>query len=283
MSTSNFTVKLNKMDNLELKEVIASLREFAEILKSLQRDRKEPGRREKERISRMIYRQVHARFARQLEKLRSQVEDAFPGRKAIGIKAKGINYDDLFSDDDAEEEELIAILQLGARGGIELFSKDIPLKMDYTLTNKEAAKWAQEYSYELIKGLNETTRKMIMGAIEAFVKDPDYTMKDLFDLLEPAFGQERAENIAVTEVTRAYAQGQTLAGDALKEEWPDVKVIDRWNTNNDDLVCELCGPLNNAEVEHGEDFYEPEDDLQDGQPPRHVKCRCWKSSSTRIE
>ena len=74
-----------------------------------------------------------------------------------------------------------------------------------------------------------------------------------------------------------------MAGEQLAKEYPDVKVKKQWFTNNDDLVCELCGPLNGKEVDIDEPFYPPEDDYQDGNPPRHVNCRCWTTQYTDIE
>jgi SPP1 gp7 family putative phage head morphogenesis protein len=83
--------------------------------------------------------------------------------------------------------------------------------------------------------------------------------------------------IAVTEITRAYAEGQRLAGEALRQEWPDARVTKTWFTNNDDRVCEICAPLDGKTVALDDEFGM---DIQ--QPPAHVRCRCWIDTRTDI-
>jgi len=73
-----------------------------------------------------------------------------------------------------------------------------------------------------------------------------------------------------------------LAGQDLKEEWPDVRVVKTWETNNDDLVCDICRPLNGVEVEIDEPFVNDETGDEFDCPPGHVNCRCWMDSTTDI-
>jgi hypothetical protein len=79
--------------------------------------------------------------------------------------------------------------------------------------------------------------------------------------------------VAVTEVTRAYAEGNRRSA----KEYEDQELftwVRTWRTNNDDLVCELCGPLHGKTAE-GTDGEYP---LGGGQgPPRHPRCRCWET------
>ena len=245
------------------------------------RDTREPDQQRKEKLGRSIARVVRRRLSKQLERLYFQLRMAYPHR---GMKAIGdvIDFDALFEDDPEEAQELIAMILQGAQGGMDLVKLQTRLQLDYGLTNAEAAAWARRYSYELIKDIDKTTRDVIRSAVTDFIKDPDYSMADLFDLLEPQFGRVRAERIAVTEVTRAYSQGQRMARETIKEQFPGVAIVDRWYTNNDDLVCPLCGPLDGEERKEGEVFYQPEDAYQDGYPPRHPNCRCWINTTTRI-
>ena len=78
------------------------------------------------------------------------------------------------------------------------------------------------------------------------------------------FSEDRARMIAVTEVTRAFAEGNMAA-------WRESGVIERrrWNTNNDELVCPICGPRHNMVVDMGASF----DGIDN--PPAHPRCRCW--------
>jgi hypothetical protein len=104
------------------------------------------------------------------------------------------------------------------------------------------------------------------------------TIGDVMERLP--FGEERALRVAVTETTRAYAEGEKLAGQQLKEEHPGVQVIKTWYTNADDLVCDICGPLDGAEALLDEDFISAGEAID--APPAHVNCRCWMSTSTRL-
>lgn len=86
-------------------------------------------------------------------------------------------------------------------------------------------------------------------------------LPDLIDAIKPIFGPERAERIAVTEVTRAFALGEDLAyaQDETVAGWI-------WSTAEDEFVCPKCGPLNNHIYPKG------------GGPemPLHPRCRCAK-------
>lgn len=136
---------------------------------------------------------------------------------------------------------------------------------DITLVNIAALRWANLYSYELIKGINATTQKLVSEAISQFIATPGMTIGDIERMLERSFGPVRAEMIAVTETTRAYSQGTTVLQDLLRQSGVDM--VRAWKTGADEKVCPVCAPL------EGKTEDEWPDDLKDG-PPAHVKCRC---------
>jgi len=164
---------------------------------------------------------------------------------------------------------------------VNLFGNNSKVQIDWTLINLRAAQWAREYVYDLIKDINKTTREVMREALSQFVETPGMTLRDVMDMLP--FDEDRAQRIAVTEITRVYAKADQMAGEELKEQFPDVRVVKVWFTNNDDRVCELCGPLDNQEVEIDENFYTPEPPYADGNPPRHPNCRCWTETTTKLE
>jgi SPP1 gp7 family putative phage head morphogenesis protein len=110
-----------------------------------------------------------------------------------------------------------------------------------------------------------------------FIKTPGFTIGDAMNLLSKDFDKEKAELIARTEITRAYAWDAQTKGEKQKKEYPDLRVTKTWYTCNDDRVCDICSPLNGKEVDIDKPFTE-------GVfiPPAHAGCRCWISSSTRI-
>jgi hypothetical protein len=236
------------------------------------RDHREPGWREKEEFEDELRSAIVRHFAKQRKKVRAYLENEYPNRKAL-------DYWDDEEDEDAIAELMLA-LQKATRHGIYLFGQDSKIQIDWTLTNTEAAQWAREYVYDLIKDIDKTSREALQDAISQFVETPGMTIRDTMDLLP--YDEERAQRIAVTEITRAYSKADQLAGADLKKEFPDVKVVSTWFTNNDELVCELCGELDGMEVSGDETFYDPEPPYEDGYPPRHVNCRCWISTSTAL-
>lgn len=142
-------------------------------------------------------------------------------------------------------------------------TQELDFGIDWELANEDAERWAQQYGYALVNRLNNTTRRRLAAEIAEWTQNSE-TINQLAARLSGLFDARRARTIAVTEVTRAYAQGNQAA-------WARSKVIDakRWNTANDELVCPICGPLNGRIVPLSGTF----DGIDN--PPAHPNCRCW--------
>jgi SPP1 gp7 family putative phage head morphogenesis protein len=125
-----------------------------------------------------------------------------------------------------------------------------------------ASQWAKDYSYELVRGINETTRKRLQ---ELFTRSraEGWTRNMLVDRIARVFGPQRAEMIATTEVTRAYSQGTEIARQILDES--GLSLVHVWRTAADERVCPICAPRDGREQGDGWDEL----------PPAHVRCRCW--------
>jgi SPP1 gp7 family putative phage head morphogenesis protein len=134
------------------------------------------------------------------------------------------------------------------------------LAIDWQLANNAAAEWARRYGYELVRGMNDTTRQRLQREIVQFVQNEE-SLPDLIERLEDVFGPVRAEIVGVTEVTRAYQQGSLAS-------WRQSGMIQKKEvrTANDELVCPICGPKNGKQ-------YDLDD--TDGDSPFHPRCRCW--------
>jgi len=140
------------------------------------------------------------------------------------------------------------------------------VEFDVAAVNLAALNWARTYTYDLIKGLNETTLGIVRHAMEQYLSTPGMTQEQLRALLEPAFGSVRASMIATTEVTRAYSQATNQYQQMLEDA--GIRMTRVWNTSRDERVCVVCGPLNGKDERvWGEDYSEG--------PPAHVRCRCW--------
>ena len=179
---------------------------------------------------------------------------------------------------DAEDYKIRSSLFDMVYNGASLFQELTGYILDIGLINKQAQNWALMHVGKLIKEISETTRKVIREAVSDFVATPGMTIADVMQRMP--FDPQRSQTIAVTETTRAYAEGNQIAGDVMKEQFPDVAVVKVWFTNNDDLVCEICGPLNGEEI--GLDESWNSDDGPIDNPPAHVNCRCWTQTTTNI-
>jgi hypothetical protein len=144
-------------------------------------------------------------------------------------------------------------------------SGGIGVGFDPAIINLDVARWARAYTYELVKGIVETTRSLVSEVIATFIETPGMTQGDMELLLEPAFGAVRAEMIATTETTRAYSAATNETQKLVNESGLPMHRI--WITEADELVCDICGPLHlKTEDEWANRF-------PDG-PPGHVNCRC---------
>jgi hypothetical protein len=155
---------------------------------------------------------------------------------------------------------ILDIAKRAARRELMIFHKERALRTAGGIWDR-ILEWVMEYTFdEFVPALNENTRQMLSRAIQEYVSNPQ-SIGDLRDALAPIFGADRAMVIAVTETTRAYAQGGAKAADELRESGLDI--VDIWHTANDDLVCDLCDHEGEA---RGEGWTED--------PPAHPNCRC---------
>lgn len=251
------------------------------------RDRNEPGRRMKERTELLLDRFFTRYLRRQRSVVIERAELLHPERKYTD--AELMEWQSLF----ASEDELAVLVRLftdAARNGVNIFSDMVLIGLDYSLTNAEAAQFARQYAYSLIGAhrqkdgtlqlgsLDEATLQAVRQGFSMFVETPGMTMGDLKGQLRPYFNEVRVQRIAVTETTRVYSEGQAMAGRTLAKEFPDMHVVKKWYTSQDELVCPICAPLPQRGWIMMDQEFAPKID----NPPAHVNCRCAVSYSTEI-
>lgn len=150
---------------------------------------------------------------------------------------------------DALKNELQGTLQTEL---LEILKTELSLEsaaFDPAVYNVAAEEWAKQYTYALVKDITDVTRDIVSNAEQQFIQG-NVNRGGLQALLQPAFGAERADKIAVTETTRAYAQAQSINKQILSDAGIETERV--WRTNKDDLVCEICIGLNGvAENEQG--------------------------------
>lgn len=240
------------------------------------RDPQEPRRAAKLRAEAQLREALQAYFAQQARVVRMALAGS---ERAAGTDA--LLQAILTALGPLETEAAAALLRVlgqAARDGVSLFGEMVRLELDWSLVNSEAAEWARRYAYTLVRAIDDVTRAALRQAVAAFIETPGMTLADVAAAL-PLAGP-RAELVAVTEVTRAYAEGQKLAGERMAAQFPDVAVRKRWFTNRDDRVCPICAPLHNQEVDRQAKFSSAGIALE--LPPAHPRCRCWIDYRTRI-
>lgn len=87
----------------------------------------------------------------------------------------------------------------------------------------------------------------------------------------------RALTIARTEVMTGVNYGQTeVWNEAFEAGYVNKdNYVKEWSTAFDELVCDICGPLDGTKV-NIDDFFDVDGQLLDS-PPAHPNCRCLKS------
>ena len=139
----------------------------------------------------------------------------------------------------------------------------VPIGVDWSLVNEAASIWSQQYSYSLVSGINATTQRAVGRAVGNFYSQGQ-TIGQLTGRLGRIYSPIRAEMIAITEVTRAAAEGEReIAAELAKD---GIKMVEVWETRNDELVCPICGPR------HGKK--EGTNWTKNDGPPAHPRCRC---------
>jgi hypothetical protein len=165
-----------------------------------------------------------------------------------------------------------------------------------TLANKDAEQWASDYTDTVLQQLDTTTQDGVGEIISNWIDTPGATYGDLVQSLMDThlFDQVRASRIATTEMTRAFAQGESMAYErelgltaaVLPVEdthvncecWLSIKRAGGqdyivWQTNKDTDVCTQefempwgtvggCQGLDGVIVSEGDHLGEAFDDLE---------------------
>ena len=130
--------------------------------------------------------------------------------------------------------------------------------IDWDLYNSYAIDWAKQHTAQVVAQVSKTSMNGFLAEFERWVVSGE-PLDALIKALEQYYSPIRAEMIAVTETTRAYAN-------ANLEYWSTldyVKGFD-WVTAVDELVCPICSAKSAANPHP----------LTAERPPAHVRCRC---------
>jgi hypothetical protein len=129
---------------------------------------------------------------------------------------------------------------------------------DNALVHADALAWAQQHTDELLDQLGTTHERVVGQALSNYIETPGATIGELQQTLKQLLdgNDVRAWTIAVTETTRAYAEGNAIAyqrvgiprllynnpahpncrcSTAIRTVEGELVIV--WYTNHDDLTC----------------------------------------------
>lgn len=237
------------------------------------RDSNEPNRAIKEYWEIEIAKIFRKRFRRQAVIIREYLEN-----HPIG-KAAGPGGADIPIGDPETDEQLIKAFIGMMDDGFQISGITASIELSFAQYNEEALNWVDQWVYELTDMVDATTGKRLERELTNFIADEGYTIADVMNGLERSgLDRGRAEDIAVSEVTRTFGKSEYVVGQVAAAEYPDVRVVKTWFTNNDSMVCPICRPLNGRTILMDQEFL-PEI----LHPPAHPKnCRCWMQTETDI-
>lgn len=155
--------------------------------------------------------------------------------------------------------------------------KSAELGINWNLANTEAVEFIERYALNLIKRLDNTTRRELREVLAKWLKEGG-TQAQLQQMIQEVILSEvRAQAISSTESTRAYSEGSRKRykdAQVKKIEWRTVKVGVKRIVKRPGDVCKICSELDGkigdidkgvwSEVLQAYVF-----------PPAHVGDRCW--------
>lgn len=192
----------------------------------------------------------------------------------------------------AEPGPLLALILAGLKAGDRSLQKEVaanPSKprafdvgVSWDLLSQNALTFAHNYSFDLIRRIDDTTRDGIRSAIEKQVAD-GLSQDQLRDLIAQVLvppGSDvtdaikvRAQAIGDTESDRAFSQGAA-------QRWRDAGVTEAtFNTVRDEHVCKRCRGLYGQRARLNEGWVT--DSGAKSLPPIHVSCRCFMRPVTQ--
>jgi hypothetical protein len=157
----------------------------------------------------------------------------------------------------------LADVALASMTGI---AKELRYGIDPATMTTAASEWAKQYTFSLVKTLQQTSQTALQQVVSDMLSTVGMTREQVVQALSPVFfSPARAELIAVTEITRAASAGVELTRKEIAKAGIEMGRV--WQTNNDELICGICGKLNGKpEAEWNRKY-------PDG-PPAHPNCRC---------
>lgn len=226
--------------------------------KAIDRDPKEPGLDKKTAREKKL-------SATMKKRLSSQRADV------IRLLDEGVTIQIADLAESKYNAELMRLYTDGYIEGIDIAAQQAGVPYDAANLQGILLENANTWVSQWLTNIDTVTLTNVRQALNTFAQVPGTTIGDVVNMLEPTFGEVRANRIAVTEITRMYAESNQLYAQEIEKLFPGTQAYKKWNTNNDDIVCPICGSLNGKKAKTGESFTDYAG-KQYSMPPAHVNC-----------
>lgn len=144
--------------------------------------------------------------------------------------------------------------------------------VDMDMTNPAASAWARRHAAELVKGIDEVTRRQLAGLFDDYFEGKVDTGTLAWKIQRlGAFESDRAELIANTEIANAAHAGE-LAGIKATGAQYGITFKKRWRLSRESHSCPVC--IANSEMGWiaADAAYPSGHDC----PTAHPRCFCWQ-------
>ncbi len=177
---------------------------------------------------------------------------------------------------DEEDDELlaavmalyIATLMQGVTGGVDVLPPELQSLVDIDLINGGTLEQSASFRDAILSGIQSTTRQQVEAVLDEWERTGGGDISQLEAMLEPIFSENRADAIAITETTKAFQDGNTLAWGAVGMYVTHMQ----WHTQKDERVCPICAPKDDMVIS-----------IKSGdRPPAHPRCRCFTTPISNL-
>lgn len=155
--------------------------------------------------------------------------------------------------------------QFAAQRTIKAYSPDQSIQIADKWPERYAKRFAKDLATRIGGDLRDLSRQIHRGDL---VLDAETPEADIGVALGKIFGEDRADNIGITETTKALSAGQIDARDRIYND-TGLQMTAIWHTERDKRVCPICDPLDGTEEAVWTSKF------PDGPPSPHPRCRCW--------
>lgn len=146
--------------------------------------------------------------------------------------------------------------------------------VDMEMTNPPASSWARQHAAELVKGIDEVTRRQLAALFDDYFEGKtDTNMLTRRIQALGAFEPDRAELIANTEIANAAHNGE-LAGWKASADAYGINMQKRWRLSRESHSCPVC--IANSEM----GWIALDATYPSGHdcPTAHPRCFCWQEA-----